>query len=324
MTRTLRGRFRGALLALLAITAAGTANAQTYPDRPIRLVVPFAAGGSVDTVARLIGTKLHEQLGQQILIDNRTGAGGNIGTQAVVSAAPDGYTLLWGVASNIAINASLYKSLPYDVRRDLLPVALVAAVPNMLLVSNTIPANNVAEFVAYAKSRELAFASAGVGSSGHLTSELFRSAVGLDKMVHVPYKGTSAAYPDLISGRVAMMSDGVTSPMASGGKVRVLAVASKKRSPLVPDVPTMDELGIKGVDTSAWMGLLAPTGTPKEAVTRLNAAIAAILRDPAVLHAFAKAGADPLGGSPAVFGDFIDAEIARWKTVVGKLGIQAD
>lgn len=318
-----RGHFLRALIGAITAFSAGVAPAQAYPEKPIRLVVPFAAGGSVDTVARLIATKLRDRLQQQMVVDNRGGAGGNIGTQAVVSAPADGYTLLWGVASNIAINPSLYKSLPYDVRRDLVPIALVAQVPNMVLISNSIPAKDIKEFVAYAKTRELNFASAGVGSSGHLTSELFRSAVKLD-MVHVPYKGTAAAYPDLISGRVAMMSDGVTSPMASSGKVRALAVASKKRSPLAPDVPTLDELGITGVDTAAWMGLLAPAGTPADVVKRLNLAVAEVLQDPAVLESFAKAGADPLGGSPEAFGEFIRTEIARWKHTVGKLGIQAD
>lgn len=305
------------------VTAPAYANPEAYPQHPINLVVPFAAGGSVDTVARLIGSKLSEKLKQQVVVSNRTGAGGNIATQAVVNARPDGYTLLWGVASNVAVNASLYKSLPYDVRRDLAPVAMVAEVPNMVLINNEIPAKNVEEFIAYAKSRQLDFASAGVGSSGHLTSELFRHSAGLD-MLHIPYKGTATAYPDLISGRVAMMSDGVTSPMASSGKVRPLAVAAKRRSPLVPDVPTLEELGIKGVNTAAWMGLLAPAGTPKHVIETLNAAVADILQDPGVLQNFAQAGADPLGGTPAQFGEFIESEIARWAKVVDMLGIQAN
>lgn len=301
-----------------------SAIAQAYPNKPVRLVVPFAAGGSVDSVARLIGTKLAERLGQPVVVDNRTGAGGNIGTQVVVSAAPDGYTLLWGVASNIAINASMYKGLPYDVRKDLVPVSLVAQVPNLLLVSNTIPAKNVAEFITYAKANPgLAFASAGTGSSSHLTSELFRSEAGLD-MVHVPYKGTSQAYPDLISGRVAMMADGVTSPMASGGKAHALAVTAKKRSPMLPDVPTVAEVGMSGIDVTAWMGILAPAGTKSEVVGRLNAAISEILRDPEVLQSFAKAGAEPLGGTPTSFGEFIGLEITRWQGIVRKLKIQAE
>lgn len=324
MNQIPRAWLRRAMLAALAGMAVTSATAQPYPNKPVRLVVPFAAGGSVDSVARLIGTKLGERLGQQVVVDNRTGAGGNIGTQAVVSATPDGYTLLWGVASNIAINASMYKGLPYDVRKDLVPVALVAQVPNLLLISNTIPAKSVTEFIAYAKARPgLAFASAGAGSSSHLTSELFRAEAGLD-MVHVPYKGTSQAYPDLISGRVAMMADGVTSPMASGGKVRALAVTARKRSPLQPEVPTIAEAGMKGVDVTAWMGVLAPAGTSSEVVARLNSAMSEILRDPAVLQSFAKAGAEPLGGTPAAFGEFIGSEITRWQGIVRKLGLQAE
>ncbi len=312
------------IAALVFGVASTGAAAQNYPNKPIRLIVPFAVGGSVDSVARLAALKLGERLGGQVVVENRGGAGGNIGTQTVVSAPNDGYTLLWGVASNIAINASMYKSLPYDVRTALDPIALVAQVPNLLLISKTIPARTIDEFIAYAKAHPgLSFASAGVGSTGHLTSELFRAEAGLD-MLHVPYKGTALAYPDLITGRVAMMSDGVTSPLAKGDKVRALAVSAAKRSALVPEVPTMLEAGIKGAVVNAWMGILAPAGAPREVVTRINAAINEILKDPAVLQNLAQIGAEPMGGTPDSFRAFVDTEIERWRTVVRKLDIQAD
>ena len=321
-SRFLRFAF-GALLALVATAA----SAQTYPTKPIRLVVPFPPGGATDILARDVAQKLTEAWGQQVIVDNRPGAGGNIGSELVAKAAPDGYTLEMGTVGTHAINASLYAKMPYDHVKDFAPVILVAGVPNVLVVNPALPANSVAELIAYAKANpgKLNFASSGNGTSIHLSGELFKFMAGV-QMTHVPYKGSAPALQDLIGGQVQLMFDNLppSLPQIKAGKLRALAVTSLARAPALPDVPTMAEAGLPGYEASSWFGVLAPAGTPPAIVAKLNAEIARWLATPEAKEKLSKQGANAAGGTPEDFAKHIAAETAKWAKVVKDSGAKID
>jgi tripartite-type tricarboxylate transporter receptor subunit TctC len=312
------------VLALLACSI--SASAQQYPSKPIKMLVPFPAGGTVDFFARVISTKLSEVLGQPILVENRAGAGGNIAAEAVAKSAPDGYTLLMG-SEIVAINTSLYSKLGYDPVKDLAPITLVGTVPNILIVSPSVAANSVKELIALAakNSGKLSYASTGVGTSSHLSSELFKSMSGTE-LLHVPYKGGPPAIADLIGGQVNMMFINMPTGLAhvKSGKVRILGVSSLRRVAQLPDVPTVDESGLKGYETYAWSGLYAPAGTPREIIIRLNSEIVKILKMPGVREQLAGQGAEPVGDSPEEFGRFTRAEIAKWAQIIKTSGAKIE
>ena len=297
---------------------ATAALAQSYPAKPIRLIVPFAAGGGNDNVARLVGKHLSDSLGQQLVIDNRPGAGGVLGAELAAKAVPDGYTLFLGGVGSHAVNPNLNVSLPYDPIRDFAPVALLAQAPLVLVVHPSVPADSITAFVALARSRpgQLNYASNGNGSSSHLAAVMFDSMTGVD-MVHVPYKGLSPALTDLLSGRVQLMFSSVVAilPHIKAGKLRGLAVTGSRRLASMPNLPTIAESGLPGYEASSWYGVLAPAGTPREIVARLNAELVKALAQPEVRTSLLAEGAEPIGGSPEQFAAHIRSEMER----LGKL-----
>jgi len=304
------------------LLAGGSAMA-AYPDKPIRLIVPAAAGGTTDIASRLVGKRLGETLGQPVVVENRGGAGGIIGSQALTNASADGYTLMMGNIGPNAINYSLYKHLPYKPQ-DFAPVTLVVSVPNVLVVNPSVPARSVAELVALAKARpgHLSFASSGTGQSPHLAGELFRKRTGID-VVHVPYKGAAPAVSDLLAGQVSMMVDNLPSslPHIRAGKLRALAVTSATRVAELPDVPTMKEAGLDDFQVTAWFGLVAPAGTPPAIIDLLQKHVASILAEPATRGKLAELGGIPGGDTPAHFAGFIQSERERWARVVKDTGV---
>ena len=284
------------------------------------MLVPFPAGGTVDFFARTVGPRLAEALGQPVLIENRSGAGGNIAAEAVAKSPADGYTLLMG-SEIVSINITLYEKLGYDPVKDLAPVILVGTVPNILLVSPSLPVKTTQELIAYAKSgKKMSYASTGLGTSSQLSSELFKSVAGID-VLHVPYKGGAPAIVDLAGGQVEMMFVNMPTglPMVKGGKVRILAVTSAQRAPQVPDVPTIAET-LPGFETAAWSAIYAPAGTPKAVIDKLNAAMVKILQMPDVKAALAEQGAVPAGGTPQALGDFTKSEIVKWEKIIKASG----
>ena len=313
-------------LSILALIFAATASAQSFPTKPIKIVVPFPAGGTVDFFARVISTKLSEALGQSVLVENRAGAGGNIAAEAVAKAAPDGYTLLMG-SEIIAINTSLYSKIGYDPVKDLAPITLVGTVPNILIVHPGLPVNSVNDLIALAKKTpgKISFASTGQGTSTHLSSELFKLMANVD-MLHVPYKGGPPAIADLISGQVNMMFINMPTGIAHvrSGKAKIIAVSSIKRVPQLPDVPTVDQAGVKGFETSAWSGLYAPAGTPVDIINRLNAEVVKILKQPSVKDQLMAQGAEPVGDTPEEFSRFTLAEISKWAKIIKISGAKVD
>jgi len=319
MTRTI------AALAL-AMLASG-AHAQAWPTKPIKWVVPFAPGGTTDILARTIGDKLAIALGQPVIIENKPGAGGGVGADYTAKAPADGYTIMGGTISTHAINASLYKSLPYDPVKDFAPITLIARVPNMLVVNPDVPAKNVAELIALMKASpaKYTFASSGNGTSQHLSGELFKTMAGVE-MQHIPYKGSPPALQDVVGGQVTMTFDNITTawPLAKGGKLRALAVTTAKRSSVAPEVPTLAESGLAGYEVGSWQGVFAPAGTPPEIVKRLNAEIVKIIRMPDVNEKLTALGAEPVGNTPEEFGALVRAEVGKWADVVKKSGAKVD
>ncbi|RPJ47595.1 MAG: tripartite tricarboxylate transporter substrate binding protein [Betaproteobacteria bacterium] len=311
------------MTAALATTC--SAAAQNYPVRPIRIVVVSTPGGSVDTLARTVGPKLAERWGQQVLVDNRPGAGGTIAAELVAKAPPDGYTLIMGTVASFATNVSLRKSLPYDPVLDFAPISLVATQNLMLLIHPSVPAKSVKELVALAKRQPgtLSFASAGNGTGGHLSGELFKLLAGID-MLHVPYKGVAPALVDVVSGQVSMTFASIISamPQVKNNRLRPLAVTGAQRSRAAKELPTMIEAGVQGYESATWYGLLAPAGTPADIVTKLNAEVVAILKSPEMFDRLSKEGADPVGNSPAEFARHIQAEIEKWRKVIKAAGIR--
>jgi tripartite-type tricarboxylate transporter receptor subunit TctC len=315
----------GLALALAMLTVAGNVGAQTYPTRAIRLLVPSTPGGSVDTLARTIGPRLTERWGQQVIVDNRPGAGGAIAGELVAKAPPDGYTLLIGTVASLGTNVSLQKKLPYDPVKDFAPVTLVATQNLMLLVHPSVPAKSVKELVRLGKAQpgKLSFASAGNGTGGHLSGELFKMLAGIE-MLHVPYKGVAPALVDVVSGQVSMTFASILSslPQVRASKLRALAVTGAKRSVAAPELPTMQEAGVKDYESATWYGIVAPARTPQDIVHRLNAEIVAIIKRPETHERLSKEGADPVGNSPQEFGGFIQREIEKWRKVIRAAGIQ--
>ncbi|MEO8102457.1 MAG: tripartite tricarboxylate transporter substrate binding protein [Betaproteobacteria bacterium] len=321
------------LLAVAAAAAAltglhaGAQGAANYPNKPIKIVVPFPPGGATDILARAIGFELQKAWNQSVIIENKPGAGGNAGADLVAKSPADGYTLIMGTVGTHAINMSLYAKMPYDAVKDFEPVVLVAGVPNLLVVHPSVNAKTVGELTALAKAQpgKLNVASSGNGTSIHLAAELYKQMAGVD-IVHVPYKGSSPAVADLLGGQVQLMFDNmpVSLPHVKAGKLRALAVTSLTRSAALPDVPTMDEEGLKGFNATSWFGLLAPAGTPKDIVAKLNAASVKALASPEMRERLAAQGADPVGNTPEQFAAFIKAEIDKWAKIVKASGARVD
>lgn len=302
---------------------AATAHAQAYPSKPVRMIVPFAAGGILDIVARAVGERLSGSLGQQVVVDNRGGAGGAIGAEIAARAAPDGYTLLTGHIGTHAINVNLYPKLGYDPVKDFAPITLAAMFPLGLFVHPSVPAQSVSELIALAKSKpgQVNFASAGSGSPTHMAGEMLKAMARVD-IVHVPYKGNAAALNDLLGGRVHMFfSNLVTAmPHARSGKLRAIAVSTAKRSPQAPELPTIAESGVPGYEVTNWIGMLAPAATPRAIVLKLNREIVAILNAPDMKERFRTQGVDLVGSTPDEFAAFIRSELAKWRKVVDESG----
>ena len=315
----------GAATAVLA-PAVRPAAAQSYPTRGITIVVPASPGGAIDITARLLGARMTQTWGQPVNVDNRGGATGMIGTEIVAKAPPDGHTLAL-VASSHAINPSMFRKLPFDTIKSFEPVVLTHIVPLVLIINPALPAKTLPELIAYGKANpgKLTFASSGNGGAPHMSGELFKSMTGID-MIHVPYKGSTAAHPDLIAGRTSLMFDTVAAaaPQIRGNTLRVLAVTTAKRSSVFPDLPTMIESGLPGYDTSTWGGLLAPAGTPKDVVAKINGEAVKALATAEIRERLAGAGIEPAGGSPEDFGRFIRSEIERWAKVAKDAGIQPE
>jgi tripartite-type tricarboxylate transporter receptor subunit TctC len=301
------------------------ASAQTYPSRPVHWIVSFAAGGPNDVVARIIGQYLSDHLGQQFVIENRPGAGGNVGMQSVLSSAPDGYTIAF-VGPNYAINPALYEKLPFDFIRDSVPVAGTMRLANVMEVHPAIPANNIAEFIAYAKANpgKINFASGGVGTSPHLSGELLKTMTGIN-LVHVPYRGTAPALSDLLAGQVQVLFDNIPGSIGHirSGKVRALGVTGSKRVAAIPEVPTIGET-VPGYDVSIWYGIAAPRGTPPEIVAKLNREVYAVLADPKLQARLAELGGEPMPTTPAQFGKLVAEETERWGKLIRAANIKAE
>jgi tripartite-type tricarboxylate transporter receptor subunit TctC len=311
------------LLTALSLTPAA-ATAQNYPTRPVRIIVPFSAGGAADTPARMLGPKLSEALGQQVLIDNRPGAGSTIGTELAAKAAPDGYTLLL-VSNTHAINASLYKKLKYDPIADFAPVLQFATSPNVLVVHPSLPVKSVKDLIALAKAKsgQIDYASSGNGSSQHLFTALFTTLAGIE-MNHVPYKGSGQARTDLISGQISVSIPGIASVIQyiRNGRLRALGVTSAKRSPQLPDVPSIAEAGVKGYDADQWLGFLAPAKTSTDAIAKLNDAAQRVLKQPDLRRLFENVGAQAAYLGPREFGALVQSEMPKWARVVKSTGLQ--
>ncbi len=318
---------RIAMLSIVALLASATAIAQpaAYPTKPIRIVVAYTPAGATDILARTIGQKLTEAWGQAVIIDNRPGANGNIGTEYAAKATPDGYTLLMVTAGTHGINPGLYRKLGFDAVKDFAPVSLVAMVPNVFVVNNAVPSKDLKEFIAYAKANQgkLNYGSPGNGSTAHLSMELFKSMTGI-QMVHVPYKGSAGVLADLIGGQIVVTMDNMPPyvPQVKAGKIRALAVSPARRSPALPDVPTVAEAGVPGYDSGAWFGLVAPANTPKDLVAKLSRETARILKLPDVSARLADLGAESVGGTPEQFSAHIKAEIAKWAKVIRDANVE--
>ena len=312
---------------VFAFLLAGGAIADDYPSKPIRLIVPAAPGGGADFLARIVGTKLTESLGQTVVVDNRAGASGTIAADTTAKAAADGYTILMGQSTSIAIAPHIYQKLGYDTLRDLIPVTLVAEVPNVLVVHPSVPANTVKEFIALAKAKPgtLNFASSGNGAPSHLAGAMFNSAAGVE-LVHIPYKGAGPAANGLIAGQIQVMFAPIVSvlPHIKAGRLRGLAVTSAARSAAAPELPTLAESGLTGYEISSWFGLFVPANTPAAVVDRLYNATSKVLKSPDVRERFMREGANPMGNSPEDFTKYVRAEYAKYAQVIKDGNIKAD
>ncbi len=301
--------------------------AQAYPGKPIRIIVPYSAGGGTDIVARAVGQKLSEAWGQPVIVDNRAGAGGMIGAEAVARAPADGYTLLMATPPEVAVNHHLYSKVSYNPERDFAPITLVAVTPLVIVVHPGVPARNIQELVALAKARPgtLGYATPGTGSTQHLSAEMLMSAAGI-QLVHIPYKGAGQSIPDVVGGQVPLGIYGLLtiSQQAKAGRMRVLAVTTLKRSSAAPDLPTLAESGFPGFDTSLWFGLVAPAATPKDLIGRVHAEVLRVLKKPDVVERIASQGADIVGNSPAEFGAFIASESAKYARIIKQAGVKLD
>jgi tripartite-type tricarboxylate transporter receptor subunit TctC len=319
-------RIAATLLAGALSLSAGIAQAQQWPTKPIRYIVPFPPAGATDITARIVAEKLGPALGQPVIVENKPGAAGNVGTELVAKSPPDGYTILQVTVAQ-SISETLYSKLGYSLLRDLQPVAAVARVPNVMVVNPSVPARTVQEFIALAKANpgKINFASSGSGTSIHMSGEMFKMLTGVD-IVHVPYKGSGPALTDLLGGQVSVMFDNLppSMPHIKSGKLRALAITTTTRYPGLPDLPTMVEAGVPGYDSAAWFGIMAPTGTPAEVVMRINTEVNKLLALPDVRERFDQQGAIPAPGTPAEFGAFIRNEINKWAKVVKASGAKVE
>ena len=316
-------------LATAAFCAAQPALAQsagTYPNKPIHIIVTFTSGGAPDILGRLIGEKLSAAWGQPVIVDNKPGAGGNIGSDFVAKSAPDGYNVVVGTVGTHSINGSLYQSMPFDMVKDFTPVTLLASTPNMLVINNDVPARNLKDFIALGKKEgKMTFASSGSGTSIHVSGELFKTMTGID-MQHIPYKGRASAIPDLLGGRVTMMFDNMPSslPLVREGKLRALGVTSAKRSLAAPDIPTLAEAGLPGFEAVSWFALFAPANTPRPIVDKLQAEVSKILKSPDISKRLLDLGLEPAGGTPEELAAYQKSEIAKWSKVVKDSGAKVE
>jgi len=315
------------VIAALGVLAPGLAWPQAYPAKPVRLMVPFPPGGSTDIVARIVAQKLGDRLGQQVVVENRGGAGGTIGTEVVAKSTPDGYTLGVASTSTHAVAPSVYTKLGYDPVKDFAPISLVAVSPYLLVVNPEVPAKSLPEFVAYVKARpgKLNYASAGTGSTTHLAMEMLKSAAGL-YIVHIPYNGNGPAGTAVIAGQVEALFGSLPAvlPHAKSGRVRPIAVGTPKRSPSLPDVPTVAESGFPGFDASLWLAIMAPAGTPPAVVDRLHREIVAVIGSPDAADALAKAGAEPISSTPAELASMVKDGVGKYATIVKQAGVKAE
>jgi tripartite-type tricarboxylate transporter receptor subunit TctC len=315
------------VMTLVLVNAA--VRADDYPSRPVQLIIPFAAGGPTDIVGRIMAAKMGELLGQQFVVENRSGAGGNIGAEVVAKATPDGYTILMATVSTNAINPGLYKHMSYDAIHDFAPLGRIGVTPTLLLVNPSIPVGDVKSLIALIKANpnKYNYGSSGVGSILHLCGEEFKTLAGDLEITHVPYKGSAPMDTDLLGGQIAMAFDATPTamPLAKSGKLRALGAGMAKRLPAMPDLPTLREQGLKGYECYTWNALLAPEGTPRQIVEKLNRAINEALADPAVFSALEKAGIDPTPGStPETTAAFVKAELAKWAPIIKASGAQVD
>lgn len=305
----------------------GMAAAQPYPNKTIRLVTPYAPGGGTDIIARLLAQKLTESLGQSVVVENRTGGGGIVGTEVAAKAVPDGYTILMGTTGPLALNPSLYPKLPYDVQRDFAPIMLIATAPHLLAVHPSVPARTVKELIAVAKANpgKLTFSSGGNGGSSHLSGEMFNMLAGV-RMMHVPYRGTGPAAIAVVTGEVGLSFVDVltTLPHVKSGRLQGLAVSGAKRSVVAPHLPTIMEAGLKGYESGVWYGVLAPARTPLEVIGRLNSELSKVIRDGGVSARLAAEGSEVVGGSPEQFSTYMKAELERWAKVVKAASVRID
>lgn len=316
----------GAAFFLAASTLASSAQAQTYPTKPIRLIVPFPAGGATDLFARSLSQKLGERLGQSVVVDNKPGAGGTLGSDLAAKAAADGYTLLLSTTSTHSIGPNLNPKIPYDAMRDFTPIGQVGNAPSIMLVPNNSPAKTVQEWIEYARKNpgKLNYASSGNGTIVQLTAELFKSQANLF-VVHIPYKGTALAIPDLVSGKVDVLFDSLPTglPHVKEGRLRALGVTSAKRTPLAPDLPPISDV-LPGYESTTWFGLFGPKGLPPEVVTRVNMAANQVLKDPEVVDRLTRLGIEPVGGTPAQFTAMLTTELSKWKKIITERKITLD
>ncbi len=319
-------RFRHGFAALACMLAAGSAFAQGYPARPVRVLVPFSAGGTVDIVARIVGAKLASDLGQPFLVENKPGAGGTIAAAQLAKSPGDGYTLMM-MSQALAYSASLYPELPYDTLRDLAPVAFVGATPNALVVTHLLPVRTVQEFLAYARANpgRIAYGSAGVGSAGHLAVELLQSLTGT-RLTHVPYKGNAPVLTDLIGGQiqVSLLTLPSVMPYVKGGKVRAIATSGSRRSPALPEVPTIAEAGVPGYEYTPWYGMFGPGTLPKEQIARLNAAVNKALAEAGLGEKLAQQGLEVHAMASDQFREIVRGDVARWGKIIRELGVRGE
>lgn len=314
------------IIAALMLLVAGTALAQDYPSKPVTVIVPFSAGSASDVIARIVLDKVSTSAGQRFIVDNRPAAGGAVGTAAAVKMAPDGYTLLMGASGPLIVAKQLQPALAYDAERDFQPVALYGRLPNIVVVSSKLPIQSIDELIAFLKGKPgVGYGSVGNGSSQHLAGAFFEQLAGV-KMTHVPYRVTSQLQSDLIGGEVPVSFQLMPNVLGAlkAGQVRALAVANATRLPALPDVPTSAEVGLKGYESSAWFGLVAPRGTPRPIVDKLNAEVAAAVADPAVRTRFVEFGTEPLTMSPEEMGRYISSEVVKWRDIITKAGIKAE
>ena len=311
-------------LPLFIAAAAPSALAAEWPAKPITVLAPFAAGGTVDIVARIVGNKLGKELGQPMIVENRGGAGGTIAAGMLAHAAPDGYTLMVN-HQGLAFNVSLYDNLSYDTARDIIPIAYIGTTPNVLVVTNSLPVKTVGEFLAYAKSKRVNYGSGGYGSAGHLPMEVMQSMTGI-KMQHVAYKGSGPAITDLIGGQIQAMLLTIPAviPHVQAGKLRAIATSGLRRSRALPDLPTLDEAGIKGFEYLPWYGFFAPAGTPVPVIQKLHAAVNKVLSDPEVVSKLGQQGLEVRAMTREQFGEIVTSDIEKWSKTIKKLGIKAN